>query len=301
MGAGQGIHMITFEPFRRGRTITINARMAAPRYTNVGYTLGGRIAQTAITVPFVQVDTPTVIYPMRIALRGILSVMAPFASHVAPAAGRIGPLGSLVLGIMLVGTWLTATRPASLGDLQRALGAGQATEVHLVGELPPGATGMTTVDIEWDGGFLDRYATVWQESPDLQHPEPSSSYPVVGLDLREELSAATPTGELVMTSEDVRTGSQGILFGWRVATWVALVAFLWSAPVVITLITAPEPRRATRWAWFWLMLGTGPFALMLYPLVGLPRAGQPSDATGRRLTGGWAFLIMVLLAPAFWP
>lgn len=207
----------------------------------------------------------------------------------------------VVLGIMLVGTWLTATRPASLGDLQRALGAGQATEVHLVGELPPGATGMTTVDIEWDDGLLDRYTTVWQESPGLESQEPASSDPVVGLELRDELTAATPTSELVITSEAARSASHGVLFGWRVATWVALVAFVWSATVLITLITAPEPRRATRWAWFWLMLGTGPFALMLYPLVGLPRAGQPSDATGRRLTGGWAFLIMVLLAPAFWP
>ena len=207
----------------------------------------------------------------------------------------------VVLGVILVGTWMTATRPASLGDLQRALGAGQVTKVNLVGELPPGASGVTTVDIEWEGGLLDSYATVWQESPGVAHQDTSSSYPVVGLDLREELSAATPTGELVMTSEDVRTGSQGILFGWRVATWVALVAFVWSATVVTTLITGPEPRRATRWAWFWLLLGTGPFALVLYPLVGLPRVGQPSDATGRRLPGGWAFLITVLLAPDFWP
>lgn len=207
----------------------------------------------------------------------------------------------VALGVILVGTWLTATRPASLDDLERALGAGQVTEVHLVDELPPAATGNGPVDIEWDGGLLDRYTTVWQESPGVESQQPASPYPVVGLDLREELTAVTPTGELVITSEFVRSGSHGVLFGWRVATWVALVAVVWIAAVLITMITAPEPRRATRWAWFWLMLGVGPFALVLYPLIGLPKACQSVHATGRRLSGGWAFLVMVLLAPAFWP
>ena len=205
----------------------------------------------------------------------------------------------VVLGVILFGTGLTATRPASLDELERALGAGQVTEVHLVGELPPEATGTAYVDIEWDGALVDRYATVRQQSPGVESEQPAPSYPVVGPELRAELTATTPAGQLVITSEDVRSGSHGVLFGWRVATWVALVAVVWIAAVLVTLITAPEPRRATRWAWFWLMLGTGPFALVLYPLIGLPRTGQAVHAAGRRLSGGWAFLIMVLLAPVF--
>jgi len=87
--ANQGVHAITFEPMRGQRQITINAYMGEARETHVGYTHGGKIVDASFTIPFIQVDTPVYLYPMRLQLRGIIAVTSPFCFHPAPAAGRI--------------------------------------------------------------------------------------------------------------------------------------------------------------------------------------------------------------------
>lgn len=87
--ANRGVHSISFQPRHGCRPITVNAWMGQPRVTHVGYTAGGKLAQNAVTIPFVQVDTPTGLYALRLAARGIIAVAAPIASHVAPAAGQI--------------------------------------------------------------------------------------------------------------------------------------------------------------------------------------------------------------------
>ncbi|WP_256829840.1 hypothetical protein [Ornithinimicrobium faecis] len=203
----------------------------------------------------------------------------------------------VVMGVIIIGVWLTATRPASMADLQKALSSGQLSQVELVGELEPAAAGTSLVDIVWQDGLFARYTTVQQTSAGvLPEAPPPAPWPtsVVGSDLRDVLTASTPTGQLQVTSREVHAGSHGVLFEWRVSTWVAVAFMAWVLTVLVTLIVGPEPRRATRWAWFWLICGTGPFALVLFPLFGLAGAGKPLEPTGRRLTGGWAFLIAVL-------
>jgi hypothetical protein len=58
----------------------------------------------------------------------------------------------------------------------------------------------------------------------------------------------------------------------------------------------PEPRLATRWAWFWLIAYCWPAALVFLLLEPTPawRRG-PVRAPRRRLTGGWGFLLALLL------
>lgn len=207
----------------------------------------------------------------------------------------------VVLGALVLGVLLTGTRPATLAELQAVLASGQVTEIEIVGGLPPEAVGRAQVDIRWHDGLLPRYTTVQQVSDAPLDTDPFSTpgthadLPVVGTDLAEELTAATPTGELGVTGQHLRTGSHGELLGWRVPTWVALAAMGWVLTVIITLVSGPEPRHATRWAWFWLMCGTGTLALVLYPLLGLPRSDEPLQQAKRRLTGGWAILIALLL------
>jgi hypothetical protein len=87
--ANRGIHALTFEPSRGCRYLTVNAFMGKAALTHVGYTSGNQIAMSAFTIPFVQVDTPTFLYPMRWTIRNTIAVASPHASHVAPAAGRI--------------------------------------------------------------------------------------------------------------------------------------------------------------------------------------------------------------------
>lgn len=58
----------------------------------------------------------------------------------------------------------------------------------------------------------------------------------------------------------------------------------------------PEPRLATRWAWFWLIAYFWPAALVFLLLEPTPAwRREPVRAPRRRLTGGWGFLLALVL------
>lgn len=69
------------------------------------------------------------------------------------------------------------------------------------------------------------------------------------------------------------------------------------------LVSGPEPYRATRWAWFWL--SAPPMGLLAFVVLSGPTPGlgvrRPVD---RRLRGGWAFVLGLLLlsvvVPPWW-
>jgi hypothetical protein len=75
--------------------------------------------------------------------------------------------------------------------------------------------------------------------------------------------------------------------------------------VILLLIGGPQPRLATKWAWFWLSWAMPPLWLVFVVLEPLPLwANQPQPLARRRLTGGWAFLLSFVLAgvvASTWP
>jgi hypothetical protein len=88
--------------------------------------------------------------------------------------------------------------------------------------------------------------------------------------------------------------SDSSLLGWRLPNWLGLAAFALVLGGLASLVGGPQPWRATRWAWFWLVLtpvGSIAFVLFSGPTPLLP---TPRDPT-RRLTGGWAFLLSIPL------
>lgn len=198
------------------------------------------------------------------------------------------------LGVVVVTVLLTGTRPASLSDLQRGLASGEVTAVTLVGALEPGAVGRTQVEILWHDGLLARYTTM-QQYRGVTDGQLRDDVTVASTDLAGELAAATPTGDLDVVAEPFHGVCSTAVHGWCVPAGTTLAAVAWGMVAFVTLVAGPEPRRATRWAWFWLLTGLGPGVLAAYLLVGLPRAGAPLQPPGRRLTGGWAFLIGLLL------
>ncbi|WP_256840093.1 hypothetical protein [Ornithinimicrobium faecis] len=218
--------------------------------------------------------------------------------HEAPAGAVPREWGVLrlvllvVLGVAVIGAALTAVRPASMEDLRDALRSGEVTQVHLVGDLPPPAVVTEDIDVAyahilWHDGLLDRHTHVPQQSG--WGPTPGDA-----AELRADLNAAA-SGDLSITTQGYNSGSHGYWGDWWVATWVSFTMMLLMLVGLVILFTGPTPRRATRWAWFWLAWGSGGVALLLYPLLGLPRDGQPVLPTGRRLTGGWALLISVFV------
>jgi hypothetical protein len=97
---------------------------------------------------------------------------------------------------------------------------------------------------------------------------------------------------------------------WNIG-WISAAVFLACAAIFISLVAGPQPRRATRWAWFWLLglpYGLGFVALLAFEAPWSKRAcAQPEPLPhdrqrnlpegDRRLTGVAAFLIARVVAP----
>ncbi|WP_043498514.1 hypothetical protein [Georgenia sp. SUBG003] len=78
---------------------------------------------------------------------------------------------------------------------------------------------------------------------------------------------------------------------WHVGGIVGLAALLW-------LVGGPQPRLATKWAWFWLAWSAPLLWLAFVVLEPVPLwRNRPTPRRPRRLTGGWAFLLSVTAVP----
>jgi hypothetical protein len=79
--------------------------------------------------------------------------------------------------------------------------------------------------------------------------------------------------------------------GWQMfgtATFVTL----------LLLVFGPQPRWATKWAWFWLAIAFQPLWLVFVLFEPVPLwIKQPLAQAASKLTGGWAFLIALLVGP----
>jgi hypothetical protein len=92
--------------------------------------------------------------------------------------------------------------------------------------------------------------------------------------------------------------SSGEVGSWRVPGWAGLLAFILCVSVLCLLAACPQPWRATRWAWFWL--------LMLVPWLTVPGILLLGGSTGllpprrqrARITGAQGLLIGFVLSLA---
>lgn len=79
---------------------------------------------------------------------------------------------------------------------------------------------------------------------------------------------------------------------------VTNVSGLAGLAALIFLIAGPQPRWATKWAWFWLTCAMTPLWVVFLVIEPVPLwVKEPQPQRSSRLTGGWAFLLS-LVAPA---
>lgn len=196
---------------------------------------------------------------------------------------------------LLVALLATGSAPGTWQDLRDQVAAGKVDGVRVIGELGPGSTGYSVVEVQWRDGLLQRRTEVVQLRGPNQLPDDAAadaSAPVLRSAPSRRLTALND--ELQVTRDQSRQ-SHGELWGWRVPTAVGLFGLVLWLLVLGRLIAGPRPWRATRWAWFWLLMvpiGAPAFLLLSGPTPGLPAPRRP----GRRLTGGWAFLLAGLVA-----
>jgi hypothetical protein len=204
----------------------------------------------------------------------------------------------LVLSVaLLVWTLVFGQRAATLSELENAVATGSTTHVRVTPGLEPGARGHATVQVQWRTRLFSHTTAVVEASPRGKGRAAAQEDGVTGLigqDLRTHLTAINP---------DVEVEEVGYSYGpaanwlwWRISGWpVVVLIFTWLFTFTL-MVSGPDPWRATKWAWFWLMISVlGPVALIVYLVVGGPTGLAPAPRRGaRRLTGGWAFLVMVL-------
>ena len=80
--------------------------------------------------------------------------------------------------------------------------------------------------------------------------------------------------------------------------WANVLAIVTVLASFGLLVAGPKPRLATRWAWFWLFCVAPPLSTLAFLLLGGSVVAGQREHRGRRLTGGWAFLLSIVLKAA---
>jgi hypothetical protein len=205
----------------------------------------------------------------------------------------------IVLGwLFLVGAALVGgARQSTFADLQSAVASGDVTKVEIGGGMGDDARGFATVEISWRDNLIRYQTSVIEAHPFKRAPGPGERSDdvtaVLGQDVETKLLALQPGLDIGHTEPYRMTASAA---GWHLFGWaIVLFAGLWFA-TILTIIGGPEPWRATRWAWFWLVAIVGPVGIAAYLLLSapIPLLGAPRNLRAR-LTGGWAFILAVFL------
>ncbi|RMI13798.1 hypothetical protein [Cellulomonas triticagri] len=178
----------------------------------------------------------------------------------------------------------------SVDDLLSALAAVEVAAVTLERPTAPGEAG--TYAVRWSGDgrpATGTYTVRFAGDQGTDDPGEDEGRDVLAA------AAASPRDVEVVTVD--RMPPTGLMLPGSV-TVAALPVAAWAVGFVVALAAGPEPRLATRWAWFWLWGAAWPVALAYLVLEPTPLWSRRTLVAPRsRLTGGWAFLLGLLLGP----
>lgn len=215
-------------------------------------------------------------------------------------AGLPRTAGWVLLGwwlVLLLAALLAGERSSSLVHLESNVASGEVDAVQIAGGLD--GRGYSTVQVHWRRGPVGYTTEVIEARPRRATPPLASRDDVTAVitdDLGTRLTALQPD----LRVERIEFGHVSSSFlGWRVPGWLAGASLVFLLAVLLLLVHGPQPWRATRWAWFWLVALT-PVGAMAYLLLAGPTTlvRAPRDPS-RRLTGGWAFLLALVLGTGF--
>jgi hypothetical protein len=210
---------------------------------------------------------------------------------------------TLIIGwlVVIIATPLTGERTSSWGEVRSLVASGKVDAVRVTGELPLQGTGFSVVDVHWRHGWLRYTAQVvhvrGQGGRLGAEAAADHEAPVVRTPPSRILTTLQPG---LQVTRDQQRGGGGQTFGFQVPAALGILAFLLFVAGIALLMAGPQPWRATRWAWFWLLappVGNVVYLVLSGPTPGVPRPRNPH----RRLTGGWAFLLSLALAPVLDP
>lgn len=210
-----------------------------------------------------------------------------------------------IAGWVLVGAWtallltalLTGHKVSGFDRLEGLVAAGEVTEVEVVGGVGGSTSwdGFGVAQVRWREGWVVHTAEVTEAGDARQatraRRQSDADRVVVG-SVEAHLSALDP--DVRFTRGGPRNPYSEIA-GLQTPGWVGL-AYVALLGATLVLNGGPRPWRATRWAWAWLVLLLPPFGIAAYLLLGGPTGlWRPRDPRRVWLTGGWAFLLALLL------
>jgi hypothetical protein len=213
----------------------------------------------------------------------------------SPSARRSRLLLVIGWGLWTVVALLVGERQVSLADLEAAVSAGAVHEVRVEGGLGPNGHGFSTVEVHWRRGLVGQTTEIIEARPRSRAPGRSDrgdATAVIEGDLGARLSALQPG---LRVEHVARTGAHSSFMGFREPGWVAWPLLGLVLATLMSLVGSPEPWRATRWAWFWL-LAANPVGVAAYLLLAGPTPLVPPPRNpARRMTGGVGFLLALIL------
>jgi hypothetical protein len=205
----------------------------------------------------------------------------------------------LICWVLLVPTsLLQGERASSLTDLEAHVAAAEVDAVRVAGGLS-GDRGYSVVEVHWRRGLFGYSTEVVEARPRRAAPPLASregATAVITEDLGDRLTALQPG---LRVDHVGRTEVSATFLGWwQLREWLVPVFLLLMLATLLLLVHGPRPWRATRWAWFWLMVMT-PVGTLAYLVLAGPTTlvAAPRDRS-RRLTGGWAFLLALVVGSA---
>ncbi|GAA4422423.1 hypothetical protein GCM10023169_16870 [Georgenia halophila] len=205
------------------------------------------------------------------------------AIHEPPAApsGRVALVVRLLLAVgLVVGMAQSLMEPVErpLHELYDGLRRG-AVETVTIMRPESGSQGYGTYPVEWTGDGLPGRATYEFSNTD-RRPEVDE-----GQRILEAAEQSPTTVDVTIRDDFLDTG-----ISWHGAALAGFVALL-------LLIGGPQPRLATKWAWFWLAWQAPLLWLAFVVLEPVPLWRRRPLSASRRLTGGWAFLLSITAVP----
>jgi hypothetical protein len=187
-------------------------------------------------------------------------------------------------------------RAASLSDLESAVASGEVTVVSVDGGLSHDARGYARLELRWRDGPFAYYAEVSEARPRGAAARGDEDIQVVRPGVVDRLVASQPDLRIEHFSDSGPSISASFL-GWRLSWPLVLAGPLLALATLGLLIAGPQPWRATRWAWFWILGVASPLGILAYLVLGGPTAlSRPPRPGAGRLTGGWAFIIAFVVS-----
>lgn len=230
--------------------------------------------------------------------------MPPTTTVAVPAPSQVAPWGRLARACrwVLIACWvalalvafLAGERETTLADLEDAVASGDVQEVQLTRGLADGERGSASVQVRWDEGPITYTTALTEERPlrSARLEVPSADGEPVVADVEAHLRDLQPGLRVTRTSW---TGGGATVLGWGLPAWAGLLHLGVVLGTLFSLTGSPQPWRATRWAWFWLLVLVPPIGVPAYLLLAGPTPPVPAPRpSGRRMTGGSGFLLGVV-------